>query len=538
MTQFERAAQIWRGLRREMTRCLLPSAAFLSCLAAAVPCHAQPTTCPFDIPVVNVPTGPHPSGFNWIGPIRPLGDACVWGMVIDKEDGQTWYVYGQYGIYVTHDGGTSWSQTLAHFIKQVKISPDPGHPIFAVGLRSLFVSRDHGSTWALVREFEPAVVSLLLLPGGKIYVGPGYANEPTPNGLFLSEDEGATWRSLPFGGPWRGLICWVIGRDSRDGTLYVGTEIFDHPQPYKPPLLRSKDGGQTWSDVSGVIGWHVIDIEVRPTDGYVYALTEGAGLYISQNQGSSWTFLTSGPTLDLLMDSRFPWRFFGGDHVFGGRAGGAFTLRNGEFFESIGLAGGIVSDLVLDFTSTRLFAVLYASGLYQSAVQQPGCVPGPTTLCLNNGRFKVETAWRIDNGTTGIGQAVPLTGDTGYFWFFNSSNVEVVLKVLNGCAVNQRFWVFAGGLTDVEVTTTVTDTATGTVKTYENIQGTPFKPLQDTNAFSTCSTVAAGADPRGDLLVLETEELPANPTLAPDGWRQRWPSLGLDWNTRTEGGKP
>ena len=48
--------------------------------------------------------------------------------------------------------------------------------------------------------------------------------------------------------------------------------------------------------------------------------------------------------------------------------------------------------------------------------------------------------------TSGTGTAVPLTSDTGYFWFFGSSNVEAVIKVLNACSLNQRFWVFAGGL--------------------------------------------------------------------------------------------
>lgn len=59
---------------------------------------------------------------------------------------------------------------------------------------------------------------------------------------------------------------------------------------------------------------------------------------------------------------------------------------------------------------------------------------------------------------------VQLTGDTGYFWFFNASNVELVVKVLDACHFG-RFWVFAGGLTNVDVDLTVTDTATGAVKT-------------------------------------------------------------------------
>ncbi len=114
------------------------------------------------------------------------------------------------------------------------------------------------------------------------------------------------------------------------------------------------------------------------------------------------------------------------------------------------------------------------------------CTPGPNTLCLNGGRFEVEVAWRTGAGASGLGGAVSLTGDTGYFWFFDPSNVEMVIKVLNACTFNNRFWVFAAGLTDVQVVTTVTDTANGSVRIYTNPLGTRFAPVQDTSAFATC----------------------------------------------------
>jgi hypothetical protein len=38
-------------------------------------------------------------------------------------------------------------------------------------------------------------------------------------------------------------------------------------------------------------------------------------------------------------------------------------------------------------------------------------------------------------------------------------------------------------LTNVRVVTTVTDTQTGTVRTYVNNQGVPFQPIQATDAF-------------------------------------------------------
>jgi hypothetical protein len=114
------------------------------------------------------------------------------------------------------------------------------------------------------------------------------------------------------------------------------------------------------------------------------------------------------------------------------------------------------------------------------------CTANATTLCLNKGRFKVQTQWTTLNAQTGPGQAVSLTDDTGYFWFFGANSVEMVVKVVNGCGFNSNYWVFAGGLTDVNVVMTVTDMQTGAVRTYTNPQGVAFRPIQDTSAFGTC----------------------------------------------------
>jgi hypothetical protein len=120
----------------------------------------------------------------------------------------------------------------------------------------------------------------------------------------------------------------------------------------------------------------------------------------------------------------------------------------------------------------------------RASTAEAACTANATTLCLNNSRFKVQVQWAAGDGSAGSGQAVSLTGDTGYFWFFSSNNVEMVLKAVDGCTFNSNFWVFAGGLTNVNVVTTVTDTQTGTVRTYVNPQNVAFQPLQDTSAFA------------------------------------------------------
>ncbi len=108
------------------------------------------------------------------------------------------------------------------------------------------------------------------------------------------------------------------------------------------------------------------------------------------------------------------------------------------------------------------------------------------TLCLHGGRFSITVSWRLADGTTGAGTPIQLTSESGYFWFFGPTNIELVIKVLNACAFNDRFWVFAAGLTNVEFTLIVFDRIADIGLLYLNPQGRPVPPIQDTNALPTC----------------------------------------------------
>jgi hypothetical protein len=111
------------------------------------------------------------------------------------------------------------------------------------------------------------------------------------------------------------------------------------------------------------------------------------------------------------------------------------------------------------------------------------CIADPNSLCLTEGRFRVQVEWNaVHQGTAGVGHAVSITSDTGYFWFFQSSNVELVVKVLDARSFSGKFWVFYGALTNVEYTITIEDTETQQVRTYFNPQDT-MASAADTAAF-------------------------------------------------------
>ena len=116
------------------------------------------------------------------------------------------------------------------------------------------------------------------------------------------------------------------------------------------------------------------------------------------------------------------------------------------------------------------------------------CTPGTDKLCLQDDRFTVRTLWRTRFG--GRGKAPIVQGVTsevsGLFYFFNQNNWEMLLKVLDGCGVNDRYWVFLAATTNVEFTVTVTDTQADQVRSSFNPLDNPATPVQDTNAFSTC----------------------------------------------------
>jgi hypothetical protein len=114
--------------------------------------------------------------------------------------------------------------------------------------------------------------------------------------------------------------------------------------------------------------------------------------------------------------------------------------------------------------------------------QRSACGSDLFALCLNQGRFSARVAWKPPSGIPTAAVPLILTPDTGAFWFLSANNIELVVKVVDGRVFNGRFWVFVGALTDIEYTVTVTDTLTGTEKSYSSPAG-HLASFADTAAF-------------------------------------------------------
>ncbi|MBW8877731.1 MAG: hypothetical protein JF614_22410 [Acidobacteria bacterium] len=150
--------------------------------------------------------------------------------------------------------------------------------------------------------------------------------------------------------------------------------------------------------------------------------------------------------------------------------------------DAANLGGGLTSEGFALFPTPDGQFEYFASGLVPAVLP---CVPTTTAACLAN-RFKVEVTYDATPGNgTGPGSVVLESSQSVKFTFFNPGNIEIILKVLNACVPPfNKWWVFAGGLTDVGVAIKVTDTTTGAVKNYTSTKGTLFQTFADTSAFA------------------------------------------------------
>jgi hypothetical protein len=303
--------------------------------------------------------------------------------------------------------------------------------------------------------------------------------------LEVSTDSGLHWRPIVIRPDLKEMIVDVAVSPSDDReiwTLWTDAKVY-----------VSEDGGGTWQERSPVSQYRYGNrIGAGSVKGSAYVAlsgTDGARVFRTHNGGASWTDI-SGDLPELAINTILPDPRQSGHLFVATDAGVAESTDDGQSWQDAGsgLPRAVVFDLCLEPDSGRFAAATYGRGMWELKTPSP-CVPGPNTLCLNGNRFEVKADWASPTNS-GDASAVPLTADTGYFYFFDPSNVEAVVKVIDGCGFNRSFWVYAGGLTNLQASLTVRDTRTGDVKTYRNPQGRPFQPVQDTSAFTSCDAAA------------------------------------------------
>jgi hypothetical protein len=304
-----------------------------------------------------------------------------------------------------------------------------------------------------------------------------------PFSVSRSLDAGATWTRVDSGLAFGTTTIGSLVADPKiSGTLYLATE---------QSLFKSIDSGTAWVSLATVAG-QIFAVAIDSTNSSVVymggtpSLSQGSSGSVVKSVDGGATFsgagvgLPNSPVGALCVNPRNSMQVFAGTNQ------GVFvSLDGGASWQAMnsGLTDLSVISLAIDPVGEYIHAGT-GSGVFDFQLASPTCATDSHTLCLNSGRFSVSASFSESPGVPPApATAVSLTNDTGYFWFFDPANIEMVVKVLTGCSVNGQYWVFAGGLTNVGVEWRVTDTLTEVTKTYSNAAGTPFQPVQDSSAF-------------------------------------------------------
>lgn len=141
------------------------------------------------------------------------------------------------------------------------------------------------------------------------------------------------------------------------------------------------------------------------------------------------------------------------------------------------LAIADVSDGILDS------AVFLAGGSFTDGAN---CVPNATTVCLLGGRFEIKVNWEdYQHVHRDALVAAAGTPDSALFYFRQANNWEFLIKIINGCTLNNKYWVYFAAATDVGYVVTVRDTQSGAApRQYTNALGHASPAVNDSGAFN------------------------------------------------------
>ncbi|MCS7053839.1 MAG: choice-of-anchor A family protein [Ignavibacterium sp.] len=175
-------------------------------------------------------------------------------------------------------GNGNWqlfnSQPFNHIVLSITNDLNGNLIVGTVG-GNILRTTDNGSTWNQINNsMTVGFIWSLVVKNNKIFAA-------TEQGVFVSNDNGATWTMTSLSGKDVRALA-----KSNDGSLYAGTWGFG--------VYKSMDNGLTWSAVNN--GLTNLAVHALTVDSYgsVYAGTFGEGIFKSLNGGSSWTKLNVG----------------------------------------------------------------------------------------------------------------------------------------------------------------------------------------------------------------------------------------------------
>lgn len=253
------------------------------------------------------------------------------------------------GVVLSTNDGLNWADIGLDTL-QVNALAISGNNLFAGVTGSwgigggVYLSNNNGST--LVRVgLDTLDVIALAINGNNLFAG-AYDKYNNPGeGVFLSTDNGATWKAVN-----NGLANLDVSSLVISGTnLFAGTE--------GGGIFLSADTGKSWTVVNSGLNLSGLNLYVRTliVNGSNLFAGNDNGVFISNNNGGNWAPASSGLEYSTNHYPVYSLVFNGNDLYAGTQGGGAFLSKNnGGNWKSVGLA----------FSGSNNIPALAVSGIY------------------------------------------------------------------------------------------------------------------------------------------------------------------------------
>ncbi len=302
--------------------------------------------------------GPKEAAAAWVS-IGPYG-GYVRALAADPADPSSLFAVCQTGqIFRSADGGGTWTLLAVRdaALYDVAFSPSRRGTIYIVSERGLLVSTDHGAQWT-ERAFPAGGSSI-----ANIWIDPADADRIQVGGslwtpasgcaaLFKSSDGGRSWTSKTFSCAYTGACARIAVDPTDPNVVYAGASFYvltGGPSYYN--FYKTTDGGTTWRAIYG--GSSPIAIAVDPRDPLrVFASGgsgAGGGMLRSLDGGQTWTRTSEATAQSIVFDAVQPDTIYAGfgSAFYRTSDGGATWTRS-----SLGL-DGFCTDLEL--VGTKIF---------------------------------------------------------------------------------------------------------------------------------------------------------------------------------------
>jgi photosystem II stability/assembly factor-like uncharacterized protein len=262
------------------------------------------------------------------------------------------------GIYRSLDNGNSWIH-LNNFMSQftiLSLAFNSAGDIFAGTYgEGLYQSTDNGNNWTILGNGMNAysVYSVTFNSEGHIFAC-------TSSGLFRSTDNGLSWTlsNIP-----ASTVFSVAVKSN--GDMYAASSYYDYESSsYEARVYLSTDNGAGWARINDFFFITPITSMIVNSDGNIFVVANGEGLYRSTTSGISWvlTNLPSSNLYTIFSDKS--------GNLFAGTLTGLYkSTDNGQNWNRI--INGISSNYVLTFAlnSTGHIFAGTVNGVFKSTDQ-------------------------------------------------------------------------------------------------------------------------------------------------------------------------